>query len=161
LLSSLRKTATNKNSVIVAILNGGTAAPDALDLGANTTLEKPLTPEILKHRLKSTLEALTKRQHRRIDVAIPVYLSFGDTQDRLATSVNLSRGGMALCCQSPIDSDEAVRVKFQLPGSPAPIIARAEIAWSDPRGLAGLRFVALVSGSAALDSWIEAVTVRK
>ena len=41
LLSLLRRTATNKNSKIVAILNGDTAPPDAIDLGASSTLHKP------------------------------------------------------------------------------------------------------------------------
>jgi hypothetical protein len=162
LMSSLQKTPTNKNSIVVAILNGGTAAPDALDLGASSTLEKPLTPARLKDALKLAIEVLTKRQHRRVNLTVPVYLSFGDTSDRLATALNISRSGMALRCTSPLDTDESIRVKFQLPGVPAPIIARAEVAWADARGMAGIRFVSILGGgSEALNSWIDALSTRK
>ena len=162
LLTSLRKTATNKNSKIVAILNGDTAAPDAIDLGASSTLQKPLLQETLTRELKLAADAVTKRQHQRVNVTMPVYISFGDTVDRLATALNISRGGMAIRCQSPIDTEEMVRVRFQPLGMNSMIVARGEIAWADSRGLAGIRFTSVMgSGAEALNSWIDAITARK
>ena len=162
LLISLRKTATNKNSKIVAILNGDTAPPDAIDLGASSTLQKPLTRQTIERELKLASEALTKRQHQRVNVTMPVYISFGDTMDRLATALNVSRGGMAIRCQSSIDADETVRLKFQPLGMNSAIVARGEVAWADSRGLAGIRFTSIVgTGADALNAWIDAITTRK
>jgi len=162
LLSSLRKTATNKNSKIVAILNGDTAPPDAIDLGASSTLQKPLTRQTVERELKLASEALTKRQHQRVNVTMPVYVSFGDTMDRLATALNISRGGMAIRCQSPIDADESVRLKFQPLGMSSVIVATGEVVWADSRGLAGIRFTSIIGGGAdALTAWIDAITARK
>ena len=162
LLTSLRKTATNKNSKIVAILNGDTTPPDALDLGASSTLQKPLTRQMLEREFKLASDALAKRQHQRVNVTMPVYISFGDTVDRLATALNISRGGMAVRCQSPIDADEMVRLKFQPLGMSTVIVARGEVAWADSHGLAGVRFTSIVgTGAEALQAWIDAITTRK
>jgi DNA-binding response OmpR family regulator len=161
LLPWIRKTRTNKNSVLVAIVNGDTTPPDAIDLGATSTLQKPIAAQGLKDALKSSCEAFRQRRHRRISVQIPVYVSFGDTVDRLATTLNVSEGGMALRSESPIDADEPVRLKFQLPGSSHTVLLRGEIAWSDPQGFAGVRFVSIMgAGSDVLRSWLQAQTAR-
>ena len=42
-LESLRKSASNKNSVTFAILNGSTTTQQAFQMGANFVLQKPIS----------------------------------------------------------------------------------------------------------------------
>ena len=161
-LASTRKTPANRNSAIVAIVSGDTDPADAMDLGATSVLSKPLSGMKLKEGIKASCAAFAQRQHVRVRLAVPVYVSFGETIDRLATSLNVSRGGMALRCESSIDADEPVRVKFQLPGAKRAILARGELAWMDSSGLAGVRFVSLIGDSAeTLNRWIDSVSQPK
>ena len=158
LLNSTRRSSSNRNSAIVAILSGDTQPADALDLGATAVLSKSLSGVQLREGIKGSCAAFTKREHQRIHLVVPVYISFGETIDRLASSVNVSPGGMALRCDSPIDTDDEVRVKFQLSGAKRPVLARGEVAWMDSAGLAGVRFVSLIGDSAeTLKSWIESM----
>src|SRR5438270_8529487 len=63
-LAQLRSTSANKQSVIIAIVNGSTSSEAALDLGANFVLSKP----IQQTRLRSILHiavAKMEREHRR------------------------------------------------------------------------------------------------
>lgn len=162
LLASTLKTATNRSSAIVAIVSGDTEPADALDQGATSVLSKPLSEKKLNEGIKASCAAFRTRAHQRIRIAVPVYVSFAETSDRLATSVNVSRGGIALRCESPIDADEQVRVKFQPPGAKRPILARGEVAWMEPSGLLGIKFVSLIGESAeTLTTWIESLTATQ
>ena len=162
LLAATRKTPANRNSAIVAILSGDTEPADAMDLGATSVLSKPLSGTKLREGIKASCAAFTQRQHQRIRLGVPVYVSFGETIDRLAAALNVSRGGMALRCESPIDAEEQVRVKFQPPGAKRTILARGEVAWMDSAGLAGVRFVSLIGDSAeTLNAWIDSVGQSK
>jgi len=162
LLASTKKSPTNRNSAIVAILSGDTEPADAIDLGATSVLSKPLSGAKLKEGIKSSCAAFAQRQHQRVRLAVPVYVSFGETSDRLATSLNVSPGGIALRCESPIDAEEQVRVKFQPPGAKRPVLARGEVAWMDSSGLAGIRFISLIGdGAEVLNGWIESMSRAK
>lgn len=159
LLTFTRRAPTNRNSAIVAILSGDTEPADALDLGATSVLSKPLSGAKLRDGIKASCAAFTQRGHQRVRLAVPVYVSFGETIDRLTTSLNMSPGGIAIRSESPIDSDEQVRVKFQPPGAKRPVLARGEVVWMDASGLAGIRFISLMGESAEiLNNWIESVS---
>lgn len=159
----VKTTPANRSTPVIAILNDETAPADAKDQGAAGVLTKPLSPERLQLAIKEACARFRDRQHERVSVAIAVYLSFGEVFDRLATTLNISEGGLAVRCDAPIDMHEAVRVKFQLQESGLTINARGEVAWTDARGYSGIRFVSFTppESSAQLKKWIDARRLKR
>ena len=71
--------------------------------------------------------------------------------------LNLALGGMGLRFRDPVNEDEILRLRFQLPGTTTVIHAQGEIAWADPQGGVGVRFVSLAGNSRVeLEKWIQA-----
>lgn len=79
LLRTARKTRPNKSSVLVAVTDGATQAPDAIDLGADIVIPKPLSLDHVHSELRAACATLAigHRCNRRHTVRLPVFLSFG------------------------------------------------------------------------------------
>jgi DNA-binding response OmpR family regulator len=154
-LKSARSAPPNRSATVLAILNGHTPAADALDLGAHVTISKPIASAFLQASLLNQCRALDQRRYMRVPLRVPVYVSFGEVTDRLATAFNISEGGMGLFCEHPIDDTEILRVKFQLPETRALVLARGEVAWVDARGNTGIRFLSVHNGAQELRGWVQ------
>ena len=158
-LKSVRQGRANRSAVVLAILNGDTHGADALDMGANLVLSKPVSCDLARQELRR-LRALAGKDERRCPrypAEGVAYVSFGGTIDRRADMVNLATGGMGLRLHDPVGEDEILRVRFQLPGTTTLIQAQGEIVWTDPQGGAGIRFVSLSGNSRMeLEKWIQA-----
>jgi CheY-like chemotaxis protein len=158
-LKSVRQARANQAAVVLAILNGDTQGADALDMGANLVLNKPVSSDLARRELRRlrTLVGTDERRFARHAAEGTAYLSFGRIVDRPAKIMNLALGGMGLLVADRIVEDEILRVRFQLPGTSGVVQAQAEIVWADPQGGVGLRFVGLSGASrAALEKWIKA-----
>ena len=72
-LEGLRKSASNKNSVTFAILNGGTTTQQAFQMGANFVLQKPISALNAKRCLGAAINFMIREQRRyfRHPVEIP------------------------------------------------------------------------------------------
>jgi ActR/RegA family two-component response regulator len=158
-LKSVRQGRANRSAVVLAILNGDTQGADAVDMGANLVLSKPVSCDLARQELRR-LRALVgndKRRFPRYPAEGIAYVSFGRTIDRRADMVNLAVGGMGLRLHDPIVEDEILRVRFPLPGTTTVIQAQGEIVWADPRGGIGIRFFSLAGNSRVeLEKWIQA-----
>jgi DNA-binding response OmpR family regulator len=160
-LKSVRQGRANRAAVVLAILNGDTHGADAMDMGANLVLNKPVTCDRARQQLRRVraLVGNDERQFPRCPAEGTAYVSFGRTIDRRADIRNIALGGMGLHLRDPIEEDEILRVRFQLPGTTTVIQAQAEIVWADPQGGVGIRFVGLAGDSRAeLAKWIQART---
>jgi hypothetical protein len=74
---------------------------------------------------------------------------------------NLSQGGIAIQAVGPLSPKQNVRVRFDLMNPRARIDVRAEVAWANPGGQAGLRFVDMPAQSRSqLNDWIFATLLR-
>ena len=158
-LKSVRQARANNRAVVLAILNGDTQGADALDMGANLVLNKPVSSELAREELRRlrTLVGTDERRFPRYAAQGTAYLSFGQTVDRPAEIINLALGGMGLRLADRIVEDEILRVRFQLPGTSNVVHAQAEIVWADPQGGIGIRFVSLSGPSrAGLEKWLQA-----
>jgi len=158
-LKSVRQARANNRAVVLAILNGDTQGADALDMGANLVLNKPVSSELAREELRRlrTLVGTDERRFPRYAAQGTAYLSFGQTVDRPAEIINLALGGMGLRLADRIVEDEILRVRFQLPGTSSVVHAQAEIVWADPQGGIGIRFVSLSGPSrAGLEKWLQA-----
>ena len=160
-LKSVRQARANRTAVVLAILNGDTQGADAVDMGANLVLNKPISCDLARQELRRlrTLVSVEERRFERYATQGTAYVSFGRTVDRRAEIINVAIGGMGLRLGDRVVDDEIVRVRFQLPGTATVVQAQGEIVWADPQGGVGIRFVSL-SGQAraALGKWIQART---
>jgi DNA-binding response OmpR family regulator len=158
-LKSVRQGRANRAAVVLAILNGDTHGADAVDMGANLVLNKPVSCDRARQELRRVRALIgnDERQFPRYPAEGTAYVSFGRTIDRRADIRNLALGGMGLHLRDPIEEDEILRLRFQLPGTTTVIQAQGEIVWADPQGGVGIRFVGLAGNSRVeLEKWIQA-----
>ncbi|HEV8525203.1 MAG TPA: PilZ domain-containing protein [Terriglobales bacterium] len=155
-LKSVRQTALNQSSLLVAVLHGTTSSAEAVGMGANCILRKPLSFDAVRREMRRAYAMLgqDQRRHSRFPFPVPVHVTCGGTS-RSAIAFNLSEGGIGVCLADPIVEDEMVRVRFQLPGWTAPIQAMGEIAWADAEGRAGIRFTSISEAArTGLRRWV-------
>jgi DNA-binding NtrC family response regulator len=139
---SLRKSASNKNTVTFAILNGSTTTQQAFQMGANFVLQKPISALNAKRCLGAAINFMVREQRRyfRHPVEIPVAIAFGEGQKMKATITNISEGGMAIFFRGQLPKGAISTANFKLPGTATPLEPKVQIAWMDESGHAGLRF---------------------
>src|ERR1700746_1981593 len=74
---------------------------------------------------------------------------------------NISQGGAAIQAVGPLRPHQAVRMRFDLLNPRARLDVRAEVAWANPGGQAGVRFVELSPhNKSLLNDWIFATLLR-
>jgi CheY-like chemotaxis protein len=162
-LSELRKPPANKQTLILAVVKGLTSVGEALDLGANFALSKP----IQQTRLRSILDIAVpkmEREHRRYfryDVDLPVQFRNPLGQSFTARMQNLSEGGLAIKLIDPIRLEGVVIVEFELPSvEPKTFHAKADVVWSDSF-VVGLRFLNIEKQSGvALQLWLNSLEAQ-
>jgi DNA-binding NtrC family response regulator len=156
-LCSLRKSASNKNSVTFAVLNGRTTTHEAFEMGAKFVLQKPIS-QINAMRCFSAALGFMMRERRRYfrhPVEMPAVLSLGQGQELKATVTNISDGGMAIRFRGKIGKGGVSKVAFTLPASQLSLEPKAELAWMDGAGRAGIRFVDVPKSSRQqLECWL-------
>jgi ActR/RegA family two-component response regulator len=147
-LCSVRLTPSNKSSTVFAIVNGITTVSNAIELGANLALEKPLSETKAKHAFKAVhgLMLQERRRYYRHPIDMAVTLRFedkdkGDHREVLATGTNLSEGGMALKVKATLPREfRTAQLRFIMPGTHDQVQLLGVISWADEQGNAGVRF---------------------
>ena len=72
-----------------------------------------------------------------------------------ARATNLSEGGMAIHLESALTKKSGLKVRFALPETKITMEPKAEIAWADGLGRAGIKFVDVPESSREqLERWI-------
>ncbi len=142
-LRDLRSMSANKSSVAIAVLNQRTSTAQAFQMGANFVIQKPVS-SVNATRCASAAVAMMTRERRRfyrhpLDFSISAV--FGKDEIRQAKATNISEGGMAVCFGDGIPTSSLTKILFRLPDMQAPLEFRADLAWADEQGRAGLRFV--------------------
>ena len=163
-LDQLRNSAANKQTLILAAVNGSMGERDAIELGADFALTKPVQQTRLNNILELAIPKM-EREHRRYfryQVDLPV--RFRDTleQSFITGSIqNISEGGLAIKLIAPIKLKGVVIVEFDLPSvEPQLFHGKAEIVWSDSFTM-GLRFLYIEKDAAAyFHSWLNSLEAR-
>ena len=153
----LRKSASNRNSVTFAILNGGTTTQQAFQMGANFVLQKPISALNARRCLSAAINFMLRERRRyfRHPVKMLAQLSFGEGQKLKVALTNISEGGMAIVFRGKLPKGGVSAVSFELPGTATPLEPKVQVAWMDDAGRAGLRFIEVSKESRAiLDSWL-------
>jgi CheY-like chemotaxis protein len=157
LIKQTREMTSHKGAVVLAILNSSNEMPDAFRAGANFALVRPLIPAILVRTLKAAypLMVLERRRYCRCPVQNPIHLSSISRPEFMATSINVSEGGMAFSSSIQLQVGETINLKITLPGTERPATISGEVCWTDNAGRMGLEFIRLPAPAAeSLKSWI-------
>jgi CheY-like chemotaxis protein len=156
-LRGLRKTPSNRSSIAFAVLNGSTTTQDAFSMGANFVMQKPVTAANAERCLSAAIGLMQRcrRRYYRHPVDCPATLIFGKDTERKVTATNVSEGGMAVSYRGKFPSAGLNEIRFALPGKNIVISTKAELAWADDKGRAGIKFVEVSKETAQdLEAWI-------
>jgi CheY-like chemotaxis protein len=156
-VSKLRSSARNRNTVLIAIVDGQFTARPAFGLGANFVLYRPLSPERCRLSLRAA-RGLMRRERRRVP-RIPVNtttnLEFPGADIQQANLLNLSDGGTALKSTRRVPPSCKVYFQFTLPGQQQLVRLSGEVAWQDASGRVGIRFVDVPQASRrVIHAWL-------
>ena len=157
LLEGLKKGASNRNSVAFAVLHGS-STQRAFELGANFVLQKPVSALNAMRCFSAAVGFMTRERRRyfRHPVDTSVRLVLADGKELQATATNLSEGGMAIHYPGKLDKASFASVVFTLPGRTASVECKAQLAWADGSGRAGVRFGQMSAVSREqLDRWLS------
>src|ERR1017187_7442022 len=132
-LGQIRNTPANKQTYILAIVNGSTGTRAAIALGANFVLSKPIQQTLLGILPVAITDM--EREHRRYfryDVDLPVWFQNALGQSCTARMKNVSESGLAIKPVDPVGLRGRIKVKFELPSiQPQTFQAKADVVWSD------------------------------
>jgi CheY-like chemotaxis protein len=155
-IPGLRKGSSNRNSVTFAIVNG-TTTQTAFQMGANFVLQKPISPLNAMRCFAAAIGFMDRERRRyfRHPVEMPVTIFFGDRQEVKATATNISDGGMAVVFSGTLPKANMSKVSFKIPRALTAWECKAEFAWIDGTGRAGLRFTEIAkSAREQLEGWL-------
>jgi len=154
LLKELRHTASNRQAIAFALLNGATDTKRAYALGANFTLEKPLTVDFTTRTLRAAVGLMLRERRRyfRQDVATNVQLWVKSAQ-MSALMTNLSETGMRLS-QVSLKQGAKVRFQFTLPWTEVEVFGNGVVAWAG-NGIAGVRLNVSPVLQRTLEDWVN------
>jgi|HubBroStandDraft_5_1064220.scaffolds.fasta_scaffold19894_2 CheY-like chemotaxis protein len=162
-LAHFRKSRSNKQSTIFAVVNHVTSAEVALDLGANFVLGKPIHESRLRSLLDSAIPRM-EREHQRyfrygVDLPVRFHNTLGDSLS--AKMQNISEGGLAIRPIDPVKLQGVVIVEFEVPSlDPQVFHAKADVVWADSFVM-GLRFLYVEKNSEAiLQSWLDSLEAQ-
>jgi CheY-like chemotaxis protein len=145
ILQQASKSASGAGAITAALLSDRSKVRLAFRAGANFVLYKPVTTEQAEASLRAAV-ALMKRQRRRsqrVPVQLPVSLHPDNSAEIEGILLTLSENGMEILSSQPMNNGTLFAFRFALPEGGSDIQGRAEIAWSNPNGQAGARFVDL------------------
>jgi DNA-binding response OmpR family regulator len=156
-LSKLRVSAQNRNTLLVAIVDGELSARPVFGLGANFVLYRPLSFERTKLSLRAA-RGLMRRERRRaprIPVGAPTSFDHSDAQDQRGTILDLSDGGTSVKSERRMPLSCKVYFQFNLPGQEQTVRLSGEVAWQDSSGRSGIRFLNVPQSSKKLmHAWL-------
>jgi len=141
----MRALPSNRKTIGFAIVNGVTTLQQAFEMGANFVLDKPLVADRIARSLRAAqgLMANERRRYYRHPVSTPIHITLGtETHEHMATTVNVSEGGLAVALKAMSNPGMPLRFRFKLPASDVWIEGKGEIAWV-AGGVSGLKFGAM------------------
>ena len=156
-LLSTRLLATNRDTVVLALVAGVDAMRASQEMGANFILSKPISEAAARRTIQACRVLFPQEAPReaRRPVHSLSFVSLEQAQDA-AILLNVSEGGMAIQALEPLTRGQVMQFGIELPLAPLRVEARGEIVWVDPSGRAGVRFVQVPEPyRVQLREWLE------
>lgn len=151
--------ASQHSPITVALLSERSLLRNVLAAGANFVVYKPVTPEQAQSGLRAALLLLQRERRRsfRVPVQSPLQIKTPDGAAIEGILLDLSEEGLELMAAQPLSPAASVQVLFTLPANDFVISAQGEVAWANPNGQSGVRFVELPSEQQeVLKAWLSA-----
>jgi DNA-binding NarL/FixJ family response regulator len=140
LLRCLRHATSNREAIAIAIANECGVAHEAMSLGANFVIERPLSG-VMTQRVFSAAHGLmvrARQRYFRLDVDIAARLRSGPVTTHVNV-FNLSETGAAVSTTSALQPGQAVKLSFTLPSSLIAIEQSGSVVWAQGHK-AGIQF---------------------
>jgi DNA-binding NarL/FixJ family response regulator len=143
-------------ALTVALLAERAQVREILGAGAHFVLYKPITEEQATEGLRAAAALVShdRRQSVRVPLQMPVELKRGDEAEE-GILLDLSSEGLDVLLRQPMTRQAALEAAFVLPGE-IRIEVKGEVAWSNPNGETGVRFLELTTEMhGAIEEWLE------
>ncbi|HZQ68521.1 MAG TPA: PilZ domain-containing protein [Terriglobales bacterium] len=159
ILQNASQASPRRNTVTVALLADKSKVRSVFGAGANFVLYKPVSYDQAQASLRAAT-ALIKRERRRsfrVPIQLPTQLRVLNGPEMEGILLDLSEDGLDVLSAQPLCPSACISAHFNLPGHDSPIELRGEVAWANPNGQSGVRFVDLSDSlRATLKSWVAA-----
>ena len=165
LVRTLRRSTTRQLPIVV--FSGSIAAAEQVRelaaLGVSAYINEfsavqHIMPALAPHLFP---DSFNRRTGPRVALGIAVQYRFGRTL-AAASTLNLSRGGMAIRTTTPLDPGAKIRVRFRLPGAAHDIDADGRVVWQDRRVGMGVQFETVEPAHQALiDQFVDRLTTDR
>jgi CheY-like chemotaxis protein/c-di-GMP-binding flagellar brake protein YcgR len=158
-LQNANQASSGHSVVTVALLGDKTKVRKVFGAGANFVLYKPIGQQQAQSGLRAAT-ALIKRERRRsfrVPVQVPIQLRVQNAPDLEGILLDLSEDGMDVLAAQPLCPSAAIAAHFILPDGSCEIDIRGEVAWANPNGQSGVRFIDVPENlHATLRNWVSA-----
>jgi DNA-binding response OmpR family regulator len=160
-LTRWRHSSKNRDTMLIAVVDGEFNARPAFGMGAHFVLYRPLSAERTRVSLRAA-RGLMRRERRRaprIPVKSPASMAYPGAAELSATLNDLSEGGTSLTTSKRIPPACKVYFEFALPGQQQLVRLSGEVAWQDSTGRTGIRFIDVPQASRRLmQAWLRQST---
>jgi CheY-like chemotaxis protein len=163
LITQIRNSRSNRQSILIVIVNATTSARVAIDAGADFVLAKPVQVKQLQSILEIALPRM-EREHRRYfrhKVDLPVELVCQTGEAFTGKLLNVSESGLALTRFGVSGLSGVVTVRFELPSAHSQTFqAKADVVWNDSFAM-GLRFLRIDPGCRpCFTAWLDSLEAQ-
>ena len=151
-LEQVRGSASNRT----AITSSSAETTYALKAGSSFALERPLTPDSIRHTLKAAYGLIVRERRRyfRYPISAPATTSRKGESEVFGRTVNISERGVALSTSAPLMPGTEVTIQFTLTNPQLAITADCKVCWHNDKAQSGLLFLFLPSNlSSELHGW--------
>ena len=145
--------------ITVALMSGESGVREVLKAGAKFILPKPLKADGVSASLRAATALLRRERRRslRVPVQAPVEISLSGGDPIEGIMLDLSQTGMDVLAAQPLHTAGLIGLRFTLPDGSLEVDAHAEVAWANPNGQSGVRFLDLSPAQREnLKAWVLA-----
>lgn len=147
------------NPMTIALVADPSQVRAILTGGAHFVLYKPISEEAAKVGLRPAAGLLGRERRRafRVPVQAPVEITLPDARRLDGILLDISETGMDVLTAEAQASGALLAFRFQLPDGAVEIDAHGQVAWANPNGQTGVRFLDLSeSAQVNLRQWLKA-----
>ncbi|HUD66422.1 MAG TPA: PilZ domain-containing protein [Candidatus Sulfotelmatobacter sp.] len=148
----------------IALVADATKVRDILSGGAHFVLYKPVSEAGAKAGLRAAAALLSRERRRafRVPVQAPVEITLPDTRKVDGILLDLSETGMDVLTAEAQTTGSLLAFQFQLPDGVVQVEAHGQVAWANPNGQTGVRFLDVPQEVAAgLKVWLKAAAANQ
>jgi CheY-like chemotaxis protein len=161
-LRKARLVGSGQAPLTVAVVADASKVREILSGGAHFVLYKPLSDQTVKAGLRPATALLSHERRRafRVPVQAPVEITLPDTRKVDGILLDLSETGMDVLTAEPQFPGALLSFSFRLPDASLEVVAHGQVAWANPNGQTGVRFVDVPEPTTAeLKNWLRSAAM--